>query len=328
MSTHTPFKLAIAVGTISVMVLCAAIKPEPIIVDGVTKATPLQVKPVMFQVQKADLLAHYRDTPERLKHPPAVHAAFYERADNKKMLDRTALNKIGRHYGLPDDLLFYQNKMEASGRCIETPNRAGAVGCFQFIAPTAKEFGLIRDGQDFRAVHGASADAAARYIVWLNLLLYGEQADPSDWLQLRHVLAAYNAGYKRVQRHNGLRIPSFYETVRYVSMIEDLVKGRAVWVERGDTLNSLSERTGVPVLAILRGNPDVTGDHDLRADTVLSLPDDKGMTKVVVKRGMNLTQIAYRTGISIDEMVKVNDIQHANLINVGDVLNLPAMVTN
>ena len=87
---------------------------------------------------------------------------------------------------------------------------------------------------------------------------------------------------------------------------------------------SISKRTNVPVRALLRGNLGVTSDQDLRAETVLSLPDAAGMTRVVVKRGMSLYQISHRTGIPVEQVADVNGIGESGMIRVGEILRLPA----
>jgi LysM repeat protein len=258
-----------------------------------------------------------------LKKPIKTHQHFYQKEFSDNGISREELNRISRVYGFPDGLLFYQNHIESNGVCQKTPNSKGAVGCFQFLRETAQEFGLITKDGDFTNDFHASADAAARYMLWLNIILYGDDANPSDWEQIRHVLAAYNAGYMRVKREGVLIIPKFYETVRYVSLIEDLVKGSAVVVLRGDTLDKISARTDVPVKFLLRGNHNVTSTADLKAGDVLSLPDQNGMTKLVVAKGMSLYQIKKRTGVSVSDLMAVNDLKKSSVIQVASILKIP-----
>jgi LysM repeat protein len=277
-------------------------------------------RPVVKRIMPADI---FKADIGSLKVPIKAHQHFYQKGFSDNGISRERLNLISRAYGLPDDLLFYQNHIESSGGCQKSPNSKGAVGCFQFLPETAKEFGLITESGDFTTEFHASADAAARYMLWLNIVLYGDNAAPSDWEQIRHVLAAYNAGYMRVKRHGLPQIPKFYETVRYVSLIEDLVKGAAVIVLNGDTLERISTRTGVPVRSLLRGNHNVTGISDLKAGDVLSLPDRDGMTRLVVGRGMSLYQIKERTGVSISDMMAANSLKKSSVIQVASILKIP-----
>ena len=115
---------------------------------------------------------------------------------------------------------------------------AGAVGMFQFMAPTARAQGLSLSPHDERLDPDRSARAAAKYLRYL----YGRFG---DW---RLALAAYNAGETRV--HNLLtryktrsysvistRLPA--ETQMYVPKIEATLGKR-----EGVTLASLRLPTG------------------------------------------------------------------------------------
>lgn len=234
------------------------------------------------------------------------------------------LNKIGRYYGLVDDLLYYQNKKEAHGECVESPNIKGAVGCFQFLEETAKEFGLILDGNDLRNDFYISADGAARYLRWLLVSFYGDKADGHDWEQLRHALAAYNAGHTRVNKDGRIRIPNFYETITYVSDIEALVKREAYWVRKSDTLEKISRRVGVSKYAILASNHSVTSDLDLKYNTVLHLPKAEiGGARMIVKSGMNLFYVSERTGIPVASIIEANSLSSDGFIKANETIILP-----
>ena len=115
---------------------------------------------------------------------------------------------------------------------------AGAVGMFQFMAPTARAQGLSLSPHDERLDPDKSARAAAKYLRYL----YGRFG---DW---RLALAAYNAGETRV--HNLLtryktrsysvistRLPA--ETQMYVPKVEATVGKR-----EGVTLGSLRPPPG------------------------------------------------------------------------------------
>jgi len=45
----------------------------------------------------------------------------------------------------------------------------------------------------------------------------------------------------------------------------------------------------------------------------------------IVKRGNTLTQIAREYGVTIEDIVRLNDIQNPNLIFVGEVLRIPTI---
>jgi LysM repeat protein len=258
-----------------------------------------------------------------LKRPNQTYAHFYSEGFKNTGISMGELNKIGSHYGLPGKVLFFQNHLESSGGCQATPNHKGAVGCFQFLYNTAKEFSLTTERYDYRNRFHASADTAARYMKWLSLFMYGEDADLSDWEQLRYVLAAYNAGFAVVTRSGTPRIPNFYETVKYVNAIEDLVKGTAVVVEWGDTLSKLSNRTGYEISILKKGNPHITGDLELKAGDIVSLPNKDGMSKLIIKSGMSLFTIQNKTGVTVSALVAANGLKDPNAIRTAEILYIP-----
>jgi LysM repeat protein len=261
---------------------------------------------------------------ELLKSPAPPFEAYYASNEPRVDVNDDVLNDIETYYGLPRGVLHYQGLKEASGRCPSQDNHKGANGCYQFMAVTAAQFSLLGKGFDYRTRRLASAEAAARYLVWLTVFFFNEHADPSDWSQLRYALAGYNAGFSRMLKGDHIAIPNFYETQRYVHDIESLVKGTAYWVEPGDTLVKISKKTGWDVSAILRGNPTLSNDRDLQAETVLALPDpDTGLSALVLKRGMTLSVVSRGTGVAVDELVAANNLVSADYINAGDVLHIP-----
>ena len=84
----------------------------------------------------------------------------------------------------------------------------GAKGIGQFTDATAKDFGLIKDGKDFRTDVASSVDATARYLS-IELKRFGGNVSKA--------VAAYNAGAGNVKKFGG--IPPFKETQNYVSNI-------------------------------------------------------------------------------------------------------------
>lgn len=99
-----------------------------------------------------------------------------------------ALQAVFQRHGVPPELVWLA-EVESSFNP-EALSPVGAVGLFQFMAPTAEWMGLSLSPEDQRKNPMASAEAAARYLRYL----YGRF---EDWPL---VLAAYNAGEGRVRR--------------------------------------------------------------------------------------------------------------------------------
>ena len=246
---------------------------------------------------------------------------YYSKKYDRVKPDINVMMEISKSYGLPETALFYQMMIESGGRVSAKKNHAGAKGYFQFLDATAIEFGLIVGKTDYRTNPYASADAAARYLLWIGQLLYGEDADLSDIDILTHALAAYNAGHRRVSVNGSLRIPRFYETIRYTQNIIDLIEGNATLIMPNETLDAISERTGFSVGVLLQSNFGINSDKDLKAFEVMQLPKD-GVSKVIVKRGMSLSLIENKTGVKVAQLKQFNNLS-SDTIMPNDIIMLP-----
>ena len=113
----------------------------------------------------------------------------------KQMLERKELyfpvfEKYLVKYNIPDEMKYLA--LLESGLNPKAVSRAKAIGMWQFMTPTGKEFGLkINNYVDERMDVEKSTDASFRYMNWLYDYLKG------DW---ELVLAAYNSGPGRVRR--------------------------------------------------------------------------------------------------------------------------------
>lgn len=112
-------------------------------------------------------------------------------------------------------------------------------------------------------------------------------------------------------------------------------------VQPGDTLSAISAATGVP-LAHLVGMNSITNPDFILAGQTLSLdgssraatpaqtttqgPLDSALAgpHYAVKTGDTLWDISLATGVSLDTLVKLNNLSNADQLSVGEVLQLPA----
>jgi len=256
--------------------------------------------------------------------PKIIHddsLKYYSAQYDRVTPNRETLIEISQSYGLPNMTLFYQMMIEGRGKANVNKNQAGAKGYFQFLDATALEFGLIREGVDYRTNPYASADAAARYLLWIGHFLYGADVDLSDHNVLMHALAAYNAGHRRVSVNGKVRVPRFYETIRYTQNIIDLIEGNATLIMPNESLEDISARTGFSVSVLTESNFGVGSDRDLMAFEVIQLPEN-GVSKVIVKRGMSLSLIENKTGIKVDDIKDFNNLS-SDIIRASDILMIP-----
>ncbi len=201
-----------------------------------------------------------------------------QRALFQKWLDRSVrylplMKEIFREYALPEDLVYIA--MIESGFNPRAVSRRRAVGLWQFMRPTGREYGLITDKWvDERKDPVKSTRVAAAYLKDL----YGRFG---TWPL---ALASYNAGPGRVQRV--LRRSGSYD----------------YWGLR-DTRHFRQEtRDYVPqyiAALIIAKNPDVFG---------FTVPSAGAFQydEIVVKQSTDLGTIARYVGCSFDDILELN----------------------
>jgi LysM repeat protein len=107
-------------------------------------------------------------------------------------------------------------------------------------------------------------------------------------------------------------------------------------VARGDTLKSLANRFNTSMDYLMSLNSDITNANVIYEGQRLIVPTDGGVITpppsgnhiYVIQRGDTLKKIAIWTNTTVDAILQVNpQISNANLIYVGQSINLPASVS-
>jgi len=267
------------------------------------------------------------------------------------------MTAILAEHGLPRELVYLA--MIESGLSNRARSNVGAVGPWQFMPATARNYGLnISWWEDQRRDFVLATNAAARYLADL----YGEFG---DWAL---VLAAYNSGEGRVRgqlRVNGhdnywdYRLPR--QTVEYVPKFiaaarigadpsaygftefpRSPVAFEEIVVDDATELGLIAECAGVSEdmvaslnPALLRGAtpPGVKGckirvPAGAGAATTVALrkiPADRRLTwrKHEVQRGETLSQIAARWGTTVRAVQEANAMGRSTMLHPGDQLLIP-----
>jgi len=185
--------------------------------------------------------------------------------------------KIFRDFGLPEDLAYLP--MIESGYRVYALSRARARGMWQFMASTARMFGLRVDWVvDERNDPFKSAAAAAKYLKKL-------YEDFGDWYL---ALACYNGGTRRVNRAiRRLKTKDFFK----------IAKSRYI---RRETRNYVPAFLAALIIA---KNPQNYG-FSIEKDKVEKIFINS--KTITIPSPVNLNQVAKRVQIPLKELQKIN----------------------
>ena len=262
-------------------------------------------------------------------------------------------------YDLPEELIVVS--MIESGFDPKAVSKAKAVGLWQFMYLTGKQYGLNRNWYiDERQDPIKSTHAAAKYFQDL----YNEF---EDWYL---VLAAYNTGPGRLNRALKLHETSDYwqlyslpkDTKNYIPYYlssaiilqnpekygfkipkSNPLKFDEVEIEKSSDLNVLAKAADARVSTIKKLNPELrqpatpnNGPYSLnipfgRKESFYkkfnAIPDNEkfAVQKVEhrVQKGENLSSIAAKYRVLKADLQTINNITNANNIRIGQVLKIP-----
>ena len=255
--------------------------PEPIFPPVSAYAPPPAPEPSVPQPTPAPKTGLQKYEVENNHHVRQFVDQFqtgYRRAVIEKWLTRSGqylpmILDVFRQKGLPDELVF--TAMIESGFNPVAVSRAGAKGLWQFMAPTARRYGLrIDEWLDERLDPEKSTMAAARHLLDLYAVF-------GSW---NLVQAAYNAGEMRVLQAIRAMGTSDFWTLRSGQVLPDETKNFIPAIQAATLIAREPERYGF-----------------------VSTPDEPLSYEVVtVPRSTSLTRIAARSDIPIDVFERLN----------------------
>jgi membrane-bound lytic murein transglycosylase D len=262
--------------------------------------------------------------------------------------------------GLPLDTRYLS--MIESGYSVDAYSSAAAVGLWQFIATTGREYGLRIDSHvDERRDPWSSTDAAVKFLKRLHTL-YG------DWYL---AWAAYNGGPGRINRaieRTGSK--DFWvlaksgtirdETANYVpKLLAAAIIGKhperygfgdvvyqppleldTVTIDDAYDLEVLAKCAGLTTEEFVSMNPHLRQGATPRGSVQVHVPPSKGEGFLVaaaaipdaerirtlthqVKRGETLGLIAKQYGTTVSALQTANQIKNVNVLRVGTTLQIP-----
>ena len=266
---------------------------------------------------------------------------------------------ILEEYDLPEELIVVS--MIESGFDPKAVSKAKAVGLWQFMYSTGKQYGLKRNWYiDERQDPVKSTRAAAKYF----LDLYDEF---EDWYL---VLAAYNTGPGRLNRALNLHETSDYwqlyslpkDTKNYIPYYLSSaiilknpekygfkipkvspLKFDIVTIEKSADLSVIAKSADTKVSTIKKLNPELRqpatpsngpyvlniplGKKDSFYEKFNKIPDDEKFAvqnvEHRVKKGENLISIASKYRVLVADLQTINNISNKDFLSIGQRLKIP-----
>ena len=226
---------------------------------------------------------------------------FFEDALRRSRKYIPALRNSFIEKGFPEEIMYLA--FIESGFNPVAVSKSKATGMFQFMEPTAKEYGLkISRYTDERYSPIKSAVACREYLHDLQLELGS----------FTLALSSYNSGSGK--------------TRRALKQLEDF-KDRSFWAlrEQTDVLHQETRRFVPQIFAIIvmakPGHPQKFGIQDV------PFPDPRSYRTVIVPRQMPLVDLANESGISVAELIRLNpDLKPNAVYTPSKVLDYPIFV--
>ncbi len=223
---------------------------------------------------------------------------------------------VFKQKGLPEELVF--TAMIESGFDPLAASRAGAKGLWQFMAPTAKRYGLRVDRWlDERLDPEKSTVAAARHFVDLYAVF-------GSWNLAQ---AAYNAGERTVAEAIRAMGTSDFWALTRGQRLKDETKNFIPAIKAATLIAREPERYGFIVTPAPPGARQVVAGSRSGELSSAGPPAARVArpTIHVVKEQETLTLIARRYGVSVADIVRWNDLEDSARIRPGDRLRVASL---
>jgi hypothetical protein len=252
--------------------------PTPTYVLAPTPSTEQRAPAAAVTVAISTVMKYEVEDNHHVQHFVDRFQTGYRRAVIEKWLTRSGqylpmILDVFRQKGLPDELVF--TAMIESGFNPVAVSRAGAKGLWQFMAPTARRYGLrIDEWLDERLDPEKSTMAAARHLLDLYAVF-------GSW---NLVQAAYNAGEMRVLQAIRAMGTSDFWTLRGGQVLKEETKDYIPAIQAATLISREPERYGF----------------------VFTPAEPLSYEVVTVPRRTSLPRLAARSGIPLDELEQLN----------------------
>lgn len=151
---------------------------------------------------------------------------------------------------------------------------------------------------------------------------------------LFRIAQRFNTDVDTIKKLNGLTSDFIYvgQVLRVPGTGAVVVSGPNTYVvQRGDTLAIIAQKYGVSIDALIKAN-NITDPNNILVGQTLTIPQGEAVPAATpttaartytVQPGDTLAKIAVRFGVTIQDLIKANDLTSPDLIRVGQVLRIP-----
>jgi LysM repeat protein len=152
---------------------------------------------------------------------------------------------------------------------------------------------------------------------------------------LFRIAQAYGTDVDTLKKLNSLTSDFIYvgQVLRVPEAGATTVSGPKTYViQRGDTLAIIAQKYGITVDALIKAN-NITDPNSILVGQSLTIPDSEPVAPAAtptaaaktytVQAGDTLAKIAVRYGVTVNDLIKANDLTSPDIIRVGQVLRIP-----
>jgi len=150
---------------------------------------------------------------------------------------------------------------------------------------------------------------------------------------LFRIAQRFHTDVDTIKRLNGLTSDFIYvgQVLRVPGSGPVVVSGPVTYVvQRGDTLATIAQKFGVSINDLIKAN-NITNPDTILVGQTLTIPTAEAVASTpapaartyTVQPGDTLAKIAVRFGVTVNDLVKANDLTNPDTIRVGQVLRIP-----
>lgn len=232
--------------------------------------------------------------------------------------------------GLESDCRLAMDFEQFDGLSIEEINEISLAFLERVEERSGKEVVIYSDS--YNAIDTFDEELAERYPIWVAEYDVEQPEDNGKWdtwigFQYSDVgeIEGINARVDLDYFTQGILLKDTSKIPEAELPIKTPDDTQTITIERGDTLSKIAIEYGTTVERLVELN-NIQNANLIFAGNTLLVPINDGKKQSItytVKKGDTLSSIAKKYGITVEQLINVNNIRNPNLIYIGQVLKIP-----